>query len=659
MPTLSEGLKSFEDLNGEKLVSVALGIGAIGLALFALGAGGAVGGMGSMVGAITGSIGKFFGAKDPLQQLKEFSEAQVDAVQAKINAEAMVHYAKAMALAGGASAVRGLGDFVGGITGSIGRFFGGQNKPDPIHQLKAFGDIAVNSANIKANALAMKDYAAAMKDFPKTPVKLGEFMNRSLGALSNLFGGSEEGVGTPLDSLAEFGKKAVNAANIKINAAAMKDYSAAMKDFPATPVKLGDFINDALGSLSSFLGITKATESPLQKLENFGLLKVDSKNIKVNAEAMTLYGNAMKTLPTPTGGWSAVGTFVGGVFSSLGKLVGLEQAKSPLQKLKEFGEFQIGAKALKRIPETANAMTLYGNAMANVPKPTGGWEGLGAMVGGIAKSIGGWFSSKTENPLDQLKAFGEKVINTVSVSANAKAFVEWSKAMSTGTPLLKKAFENFEIKAASLQLLNRLIQMGSKGAGLEAAGRGIKSLAENMMKFIETIGGYNSSMGDKVDDLLSEINDRSYSAAGAKGLQATANLLDSITNMSLKMAGGGAPDFSKFKFPVPKNSEVTAMHHFSVATANTMKAMKLLGIEGPKALKAFEAKNEAIPVRVVGDVRIAEMRQMKLDAAGNKVATGMSMVSSTNVVNAPKQSTVNLTGTSNSDKRTAALTASK
>ena len=121
----------------------------------------------------------------------------------------------------------------------------------------------------------------------------------------------------------------------------MKDYSPAMKDFPETPSKLGAFISGALGSLSSILGITKKEQSPLQKVQAFGLLKVDSANIKKNAEAMTLYGNALKTLPAPTGGWDAVGTFVGGVFSALGKLVGLEATKSPLQKLKEFGEFQI------------------------------------------------------------------------------------------------------------------------------------------------------------------------------------------------------------------------------------------------------------------------------------------------------------------------------
>ena len=164
----------------------------------------------------------------------------------------------------------------------------------------------------------------------------------------------------------------------------------------------------------------------------------------------------MKTLPTPTGGWSAVGTFVGGVFSSLGKLVGLEQAKSPLEKLKEFGEFEIGAKALKRIPETANAMTLYGKAMANVPKPAGGWESIGKLFGGIAESFLSLFgSSDKPTALEQLKTFGEMPINTGGVAVNSKAFITWSEAMGKGAPLLKKAFEDFEIPKNAVKALQK------------------------------------------------------------------------------------------------------------------------------------------------------------------------------------------------------------
>ena len=630
-PTLVDGLKSFERLDGEKLKTVAIGVGAIGLALFALGAGGAMQGLGSMVGAITGSIGKFFGAKDPLVQLRKFSEAKIDVAQAKKNAEAMVAYSKAMALGGGAEAVKGLGQFVGGIAGSIGKFFGGKDAVDPLTNLIKFGSKVVNAKNVKANAAAMKDYAAAMKDFPETPVKLGEFMNRSLGALAKAFG-VKEGVGTPLDSLNNFGSKAVNAANIKTNAAAMKDYAAAMKDFPATPVKLGAFINGMLDSLGSFLGITKKTESPLQKLENFGLLKVDAANIKTNAEAMTLYGNAMKTLPKPAGGWAAVGAFVGGVFSSLGKLVGLEAAKSPLQKLKEFGEFIIGKDALKRIPETAAAMQLYGKAMAAAPKPKGGWDAIGDMFGGIAKSFLSLFGGGSDkpSPLEQLKKFGAMAINAAGVTANAKAFELWSAAMSKGAPGLKTAFKDLEIDenadkalgiiekhplaslkkfsaeafaawvnamkagipmltsvfknfkggrgfALGVQLLNRLTILGEKATGLEIAGRGIKSLGENMLNFVNSIAHYEPAMGDKLDDLLDEINNRKYSKTAAGGLQATANLIQSITEMS-------KIDNKTFQFPIPKKSDIQA---YQTLTASVTRALEAIN-ELPKG-SLFEA----------------------------------------------------------------------
>ena len=574
-PVLTNGLKTFEGLDGEKLKTVAVGIGAIGLALFALGAGGAVGGLGTMVGAITGSIGKFFGAKDPLTQLKRFGEAKINAAQAKKNAEAMVVYAKAMAAGARATATEGLGSFVGGITGSIGRFFGGKDKTDPLTQLKRFGSVAVNAKNIANNAAAMKDYAQAMKDYPQTPVKLG------------------------------------------------------------------DSINNALGSLSSFLGIKKKTESPLQKLQNFGLLKVDSANIKTNAEAMTLYGNAMKTLPTPTGGWSAVGTFVGGVFSSLGKLVGLEQAKSPLEKLKEFGEFEIGAKALKRIPETANAMTLYGKAMANVPKPAGGWESIGKLFGGIAESFLSLFgSSDKPTALEQLKTFGEMPINTGGVAVNSKAFITWSEAMGKGAPLLKKAFKDFKIPEDAVDALKSFAALGQVGAGLSLASNGIRTLGDSMAQFMLDTKDLTSKqlrkMGLVIRTFLLPFAALIKNQRGQGGgfIDSVGKLMNSITEMT-KSGAMEKFDVNKFRFPVPNNNEVINMNNFSIATARTVAALKMLGIEGPKAFKALENTNVAIPVRVVGDVRVAEMRARKLDAAGkpaggNNVAINASKGGDTN-----------------------------
>ena len=841
-PTLTAGLKSFEGLDGEKLKTVAIGIGAIGLALFALGVGGAMQGAGSMVGAITGSIGKFFGAKDPLVQLKKFSEAKIDAAQAKKNAEAMVAYAKAMSLAGGATAVEGIGAFIGGITGSIGKFFGAE---DPLTKLVAFGAVKVNAAQVKANAAAMVDYAKAMNEAPAPKDTWKKFISAGLGALAKAFGAESATLPSPFDALIKFGAVKVNAANVKANADAMVDYGKAMEKAPTEKVNFAGFVNGVLGSLSGFLGAKKAVnplqalinfgavtvdtakvkanaeamiaygkamkgappetagfktfisgalgslsdflgigdkkKSPLQALVNFGTTEVNTARVKLNAAAMIAYGNAMAKVPKPEGGWAAIGTFVGGVFSSLGKLVGLAAAKSPLQKLKEFGDFIIGKEALARIPLTAQAMIAYGNAMAKVPKPTGGWDAIGNLFGGMAEAIGGVFSSDKKNPLDQLKKFGEMAINAVGVKANANAFVDWAgamgkgapkikdaftdfeidsdavkaletiekhpltalqkfsdkafmnwvKAMREGAPILKKAFKGFKISRGAATALDKFAKLGEAGAGLALVGPAIKILAENMSRFMEAMFHLKEETVDNLRAFLKALS-TSMQPKSAKAMDAAANLVNAMAKI----------DSDKFEFPIPKETDIEAYETFTKSVTKALDAIKKLPkgmpipaattpaakaakemsrrMAGKKALSPaaaagaqkqpgdsdFEAARAGMydwakklastpagmqqiarsaadydltieeymrslalspnPITVAGRQpyqiknaqKTAELREHKLDAAGSQATSGVNVVNAPVVTNAPQTSTVNLTGTPTTDRRTAALAAS-
>jgi len=225
MPTLRDGFKSFEDLNGAKLSEVGLGMAAIGGGMAAFGAGKAVEGVGGLIG----SIGGFFSGKDkltPLQQLKIFSETPINAVQATANANALVEYSKAMAAAGGAGAVTGISDFIGGTLGSLGNFFGGE-KETPLQQLVKFGNTAVNSAQVVKNAKALGDYSAAMsvanKANPTAGQALGSFVSGALGSLTSFFGGD-----SPLEKLKKFGEMDISATGVIKNATAMSEYTKAL-----------------------------------------------------------------------------------------------------------------------------------------------------------------------------------------------------------------------------------------------------------------------------------------------------------------------------------------------------------------------------------------------------------------------------------------------
>lgn len=73
LPTLAEGLQGFSELDGKNLQDVGLGMVALGGGLAVFGAGSAMAGVGSVIGGLAESFGSFFGAKSPIEKMKEFA----------------------------------------------------------------------------------------------------------------------------------------------------------------------------------------------------------------------------------------------------------------------------------------------------------------------------------------------------------------------------------------------------------------------------------------------------------------------------------------------------------------------------------------------------------------------------------------------------------
>lgn len=73
LPTLAEGMKSLEDLDGEKLKSVGIGVAAVGGGLLAFGSASVIGSVTSAFGSLVDGIAGMFGAKSPIEKLKEFA----------------------------------------------------------------------------------------------------------------------------------------------------------------------------------------------------------------------------------------------------------------------------------------------------------------------------------------------------------------------------------------------------------------------------------------------------------------------------------------------------------------------------------------------------------------------------------------------------------
>ena len=213
LPLFARNMKKFEDLDGKKLLEVAEGIGAIGIAMMKMGGGGIAGGIGSFVKGVGGALGKLFGGeeqKSPLDQLKIFSETKIDAVQAKSNAEALGAYGIAMAKAG---AGEGLGG-VGAILGSVGAFFAGKEAKTPLQKLVEFGDTYVNSEQVTKNAESLGIYSKAMGVALKAGPTggFGKLLDGLLGSIGAFFGVKKEA--GPLEKLKLFGETEINSEQV-------------------------------------------------------------------------------------------------------------------------------------------------------------------------------------------------------------------------------------------------------------------------------------------------------------------------------------------------------------------------------------------------------------------------------------------------------------
>jgi len=218
LPTLMEGIKSFEQLDGKKLEAAGLGIGYLGAGLAVFGAGGAAAGLGSIVSNMSDGLTSFFGGKTPIDKLVEFSKLDINVEKTKNNSEAFVAFSAAMMAAGAMGGIAGLGTLVGAISGAATSFFNGKT---PIQQMLDFSKLNIDVPKTKNNAEA---YVAFSKAFAESG------MASAAGGLGNLLGNFADGVSS------FFGKKDiitkfVEFANLNIDPKKTKEMAEAFAAF--------------------------------------------------------------------------------------------------------------------------------------------------------------------------------------------------------------------------------------------------------------------------------------------------------------------------------------------------------------------------------------------------------------------------------------------
>lgn len=232
LPTMAEGLKSFEDIDGDNLIDVGLGMLAVGAGIAAMGAGNVVGAIGNLVGGAFDKLNELLGGPSIMDKVAEFAEWDIDVGRVENNSQALVAYGKGMGALGAAEGLAGIGNYISFISDSLVSLLGGDT---PLEKVQKFSEMTFNKEGIKANADAIFEYSVAMSRLADVEVP-GATIS---GLISDIGQGllSFFGADSPLDKLQQFGDSGLNSQGIVKNARAILEYATAMSALKGVDVR--------------------------------------------------------------------------------------------------------------------------------------------------------------------------------------------------------------------------------------------------------------------------------------------------------------------------------------------------------------------------------------------------------------------------------------
>jgi hypothetical protein len=280
LPTLSEGMKSFENLDGKKLEQSGKGILELGKGLAVFGAGGAAAGIGSILGNLSDGIVNFFGGKTPIDKLVEFSKLNIDGKKTKENAEAFIAFGEAMTKSSMGSAA--IGNLVGNVADSIGNFFSGKT---PIDKFVQFSKLDIDSKKTKDNAEAFVSFSKAMSEYKGGPTNgiVGEIAE----SISTFFK-----INPPFNKFVEFSKLDIaDPDKVKKNATAFAAFGSAMATSGLGSASSG--LGNLVGGVADAVGKLFGKKDAIEKFVEFSKLQIDPKRTKELAEAFKAYAEGI------------------------------------------------------------------------------------------------------------------------------------------------------------------------------------------------------------------------------------------------------------------------------------------------------------------------------------------------------------------------------
>jgi hypothetical protein len=265
---------------------------------------------------------------------------------------------------------------------------------------------------LKATGIGMTALAGGMAAFGA---------GTAIAGVGNIIGstfdklGAKMGADGPFKKLEDFSKLNIDAGKVKQNAEAFTAFGKAMAAGGA-----GAAAGSATGLMSGLMDKLSGKldlKGPLKQLEEFGAVKVNAENVKNNADAMVLFGDAMsKYQGTNEGMW---GTLTAGV-------AGFFKQEPPYVKMQNFAKIDLGKDGAQRVKTNAQAFVYFSQALSEFK---GGGELKNAadnIVGGLVKMFGG------DDVMGKFVKFTKLDVDPDRALKLGQAFQAYSSAMSGG-----------------------------------------------------------------------------------------------------------------------------------------------------------------------------------------------------------------------------------
>ena len=278
LPTFTEGLSGFGELDGDALIDSAKGIAAFGAAMAAFGAAMAAFGAGSLIGSVSSGVGAIadglagLTGNSMMDRLKEFGSHKINQSNVLNNAAALKAFGEAL------GSVPAIGPSAGSFVEGLSSLFG----TSTIERLEEFSEAKIKSDAVIKNAKAMAMFGKAFQSLAQADISGVDIDFGVISGIENLseINGSrlsETAIG--MKDIAEIRGFESKMTSLKgLDAGEVENYTDALKELVETLQELNDAMAGDRGLLASTPDTT-AGDVVTQLKDQFGKTDVNSGNM--------------------------------------------------------------------------------------------------------------------------------------------------------------------------------------------------------------------------------------------------------------------------------------------------------------------------------------------------------------------------------------------